>query len=127
MAMMGVYEIYCTSSGKRYIGSSSDIHKRWEQHINSLKNNSHHNYYLQQAWKMYGEDNFVFCILDKVYDKKDLFKIEEKYIKKFKFYDLYNILKKPGYTPKRLGNWSRKSFEKRQQQQEEQEYAWKAK
>ena len=103
--MQGVYEIYCSKSGKRYIGSSKDIDKRWEAHLRGLRAGKHHNYYLQKAYYRYGEDNFVFSLIEIVHDAADLYKTEEKYIKKFKFNKLFNVLRKPGAVPKRTSRW----------------------
>jgi group I intron endonuclease len=104
--MMGVYEIYCCKSGKRYIGSSQDIEKRWQSHLSNLQQRKHHNYYLQQAYIRYGEDNFKFKVLEEVFDKSVLFDIEEAYIKKYPFNRLFNALRKPGAVPRRQGRWS---------------------
>ncbi|MFA6711158.1 MAG: GIY-YIG nuclease family protein [Candidatus Caldatribacteriota bacterium] len=119
----GIYEIYCLSNHRRYIGSSRNIEKRWENHISSLNNNSHHNHYLQKAWMNYGEGNFVFCILEEVNEESNLFKTEEKYIKKFKFNRLFNIMRKPGAVPKKTSKWA-KIKEKRDKEREKEEFAW---
>jgi group I intron endonuclease len=103
--MQGVYEIYCSKSGKRYIGSSKDIEKRWESHLRGLRSGKHHNYYLQKAYYRYGEDNFVFSILKIVDDENDLYKVEEQFIKKFKFNKLFNAMRKPGAVPKKQSRW----------------------
>ena len=111
----GIYEIYCCKSGKRYIGSSKDIDKRWQSHISDLNNRIHHNFYLQKAWRMYGQDAFSFTVLEKVADVKDLFKVEEKYIKQYKFYNLFNIMKKPGAIPRKKSRWTRYVKSKKKQ------------
>lgn len=103
--MQGIYEIYCSKSGKRYIGSSKNIEKRWESHLRGLRSGKHHNYYLQKAYYRYGEDNFVFNILKIVDNEKDLYMIEEQFIKKFKFSKLFNAMRKPGEIPKRKSRW----------------------
>lgn len=71
---IGVYKITCISNGKIYIGSAtatkghSKSHKgfygRWKDHINRLLNNKHRNKHLQGAWNLYGEDNFIFEIVE---------------------------------------------------------------
>lgn len=119
----GIYEIYCLRNRKRYIGSSRDIEKRFNNHILSLDNGIHHNKYLQKAWDIYGENEFVFSILEAVEKQEDLFKKEEKYIKKFKFNSLFNIMRKPGAIPRRTSNWEKKRKEK-EKQQKEQEFVW---
>lgn len=59
----GVYEIRNTISGKGYVGSSTNISRRWYQHRRRLGNNSHKNPYLQNAWNKYGGDVFDFRVL----------------------------------------------------------------
>lgn len=59
----GVYEILNTKNGKRYIGSSKELEKRFSQHRASLRNNNHKNNHLQRAFNKYGEENFNFSII----------------------------------------------------------------
>jgi group I intron endonuclease len=64
----GIYQIVCRTSGKRYIGSASGkryaFSARWSRHIKDLKLNKHHCQHLQNAWNLYGEDDFLFMIVD---------------------------------------------------------------
>lgn len=83
----GIYEIRNTSNNKLYIGSSIDISKRFKQHIQSLKNNKHHNKYLQSAWNKYGEDSFTFKVVEVVDDECLLFSAEQKWINATKCFD----------------------------------------
>ena len=64
MKKSGIYQILCLPTSKSYVGSSVDIHKRWSQHKHQLRNKRHGNTYLQNAWNKYGEDQFVFKILE---------------------------------------------------------------
>ena len=103
----GIYEIYCIRNKKRYIGSSKDIERRWNDHTVSLESGTHHNRHLQKAWETYGESEFVFTILEEVKNSKQLFKQEEFYIKKFKFHTLFNIMRKPGAVPRKTSSWAK--------------------
>ena len=47
-----------------YVGLSVDIEKRWKRHKYELKNNSHHNEYLQRTWNKYGKGCFNFEIIE---------------------------------------------------------------
>ena len=58
--MSGVYQIYNTVNGKRYIGSSIHIEQRFKEHLRNLRANKHVNAHLQSAWNKYGEHSFVF-------------------------------------------------------------------
>lgn len=59
----GVYQIQNKINSHKYIGSSVNIDRRWREHKNALRKNSHHSSYLQRAWNKYGESNFEFKIL----------------------------------------------------------------
>lgn len=60
----GVYEIYCTVNGKRYIGSAQCLRHRRNDHLHLLRTNQHHSIHLQRAWNLYGEAAFVFRVLE---------------------------------------------------------------
>lgn len=57
----GIYAII-SPSGKKYIGSSSNLSKRWYQHKYLLNRGDHHNRHLINAWNKY-EGNLKFVIL----------------------------------------------------------------
>ncbi len=59
----GIYEILNTASGKRYIGQSVDIQRRWKEHRKTLRRGISHQPHLQSAWNKYGESAFQFSIL----------------------------------------------------------------
>lgn len=77
--MIGIYKITNKVNGKAYIGSSNNIGKRWELHINRLECNKHDNKYLQQDFNNFGFYNFTFEIL-KECKKDELLQIEKEYI-----------------------------------------------
>ncbi len=66
--MMGIYEIVNLADGKAssYVGSSVNIEKRWREHKCRLQGGQHENSHLQRAWDKYGEDAFVFSVLEEV-------------------------------------------------------------
>lgn len=78
----GVYCIENIINHKRYIGQSIDVYQRWKTHRYLLNKNKHDNDYLQKAWNKYGEDNFIFNILEQC-ERNELGKIETKYIKMY--------------------------------------------
>jgi group I intron endonuclease len=84
----GIYKITNKVNGKFYIGSSYDIEERWVVHKQYLHGNYHVNPKLQHAWNKYGEDNFVFEILEEVEAKQDLlFERENYYLSTLKPYE----------------------------------------
>ena len=62
---IGVYQITCNASGRKYIGSSCDIESRWRGHRADLDRKKHCNTHLQNAWNKHGEGSFQFKILEK--------------------------------------------------------------
>ena len=66
----GIYCIENTMNGKKYIGQSVDIFKRWRQHRGELNIGTHHNSRLQNAWNKYGKECFKFYILKECQDEE---------------------------------------------------------
>lgn len=77
----GVYEILCLVNNKSYIGSSVNLYKRWREHYNNLLNNRHSNQYLQNSFNKYGENQFVFSVLEYC-EPENLIDREQYYIDK---------------------------------------------
>lgn len=95
----GIYEIKNTINHKVYIGLSSNIRNRFNYHRYALRNNIHTNRFLQDDWNIYGEDNFVFNIIEEC--PEDL--LSEKEIELISEYNAtnrkygYNILQGGGF------------------------------
>lgn len=66
--MNGIYQILHVVSGKRYVGSSLDVAKRWSDHRKRLRRGTHYSKYLQRAWDKYGESAFKFEVLEETHD-----------------------------------------------------------
>ena len=62
--LSGIYCIENIINNKKYIGQSVNIYDRWYKHKRELRSNEHFNTHLQNAWNKYGEDCFVFYIVD---------------------------------------------------------------
>ena len=61
----GVYLIENKVTGKRYVGSTTiNLQQRWNDHKSGLRNNKHANIHLQRTWNKYGEESFVFSIIE---------------------------------------------------------------
>ena len=67
----GVFQIKNTANGKVLLGSSLNLEGPLNSHRFMLKIGSHRNKALQQDWNQYGEQNFVFEILETVTIKDD--------------------------------------------------------
>lgn len=77
MDISGIYGITNIQNGKIYIGSSKHIYQRWKEHIRALNKNKHHSIHLQNAWNKYGEDNFIFEVIETC--KEELLLEREQY------------------------------------------------
>jgi group I intron endonuclease len=66
MKTCGIYGILNLSNGKVYIGQTTNLEKRSSNHFWHLRKGTHRNSHLQRAFKKYGENNFKFCILEKI-------------------------------------------------------------
>lgn len=62
----GIYRIICTVTGKFYIGSAVNLLQRRHHHFTELRCNIHGNPKLQNAWNKYGEQVFIFEVLELV-------------------------------------------------------------
>ena len=112
----GIYYIENTITNKKYIGQSSKIYTRWNQHKNKLNNNKHPNIYLQASWNRHGENAFTFCILE--YCNVEELDERENY-----WIDFYNTLDRTkGYNLKSGGQngGSKYSLESRKKMSESQ-------
>jgi group I intron endonuclease len=60
----GIYTITNKVTNKIYIGRAIDFYNRESTHFSLLKYNKHTNLYLQEDFNHYGEENFIFEILE---------------------------------------------------------------
>ena len=84
--MTGIYKITCLPTREVYIGQSTAISRRWATHKRELKKGIHYNIHLQRTYNKYGEENFVYEILEQCPATK-LNEREKFYIK---LYDSFN-------------------------------------
>ena len=61
-----IYKIRNLVNDKFYVGSTMDTRERFRTHRKKLRNNKHHNAYLQASWNKYGEEKFVFEVVEEV-------------------------------------------------------------
>jgi len=62
----GIYAIIHEPTERLYIGSTVDFHNRKLGHFRELRKGVHPCKYLQRVWNKYGEDQFVFVILEEI-------------------------------------------------------------
>lgn len=92
----GIYQIVNKVNGKKYVGSSNDIMKRWSLHKSLLNRKKHHSTHLQSAWDKHGKDKFIFEIIENVEDNSLLYEREQYWLDLYKTYNGengYNISK----------------------------------
>lgn len=92
----GIYKITNTVNGKVYIGSSVDINGRLNSHRSDLRQNKHGNQHLQKAWNLYGEESFIFDVIEEC-DPQTVRDVEQRYLDelftknhKDDFYNIYD-------------------------------------
>ena len=79
--MKGVYCITNVVNGKKYIGQSKNIMKRWEDHIRNLHNGTHANSSMQTDFNKYGIEVFSFKVVELVNAcTPELLQLETNYI-----------------------------------------------
>lgn len=77
--MICIYQIRNLINNKVYIGQTVNEIRRKSNHLFLLRSNQHHSIKLQNAYNKYGEENFVFEILEEC-SKEELNEKEIKYI-----------------------------------------------
>lgn len=80
MCESGIYQIVCSATGRRYVGSAQNVGLRFRAHISKLNRSAHHSPKLQNAWNKYGETAFSFMVLEHVSDRESLLKREQFWI-----------------------------------------------
>lgn len=79
----GIYQIRNLNNNHIYVGQSYDIPHRFAQHKYMLRKKCHFSKHLQFAWNKYGENSFVFEVLD-VCNTYELDEREQNIIDKYK-------------------------------------------
>ena len=85
-----IYKIINTTNNKYYLGSTINFHKRRLRHLNTLKKGTHHCIHLQRAWDKYGENNFIFEIVEECINIKEK---EQLILNTIDFNTIYNVSK----------------------------------
>lgn len=77
----GIYKIINVVNNKFYVGSAVDFKRRKARHFSELRNNRHSNGRLQKAWNKYGEQSFVFVVVEELDSNADLLAAENVWLK----------------------------------------------
>ena len=87
----GIYQIRNLVNGKLYIGSTENLFLRKSRHFYTLKKSIHRNNKLQNSYNKYGEQNFIFEVIEFTENKNKLLEIEQYWI------NILNVIEK-GYN-----------------------------
>jgi group I intron endonuclease len=88
----GIYKIINIVNNKFYVGSAVDLKRRKARHFSELRNNRHNNGKLQNAWLKYGEQAFIFVVVEELPADADLLAAENVWLKEHVGKDYcYNI------------------------------------
>ena len=96
---MLVYLARNSVNGMQYVGAALCLNKRKSAHLSAARRGRGSKNSLQEAIRVYGENNFTFSVLDTAKDRKDLSKKEHQWI------DKLNTVHPNGYNLLR-GNYS---------------------
>lgn len=88
--LSGIYCIENIITKTKYIGSAKIIKRRWQEHLKFLKKGNHKNKHLQSSWDKYGDENFLFYVIEKV-DFVNLISREQYWLNELsKNFEVYN-------------------------------------
>lgn len=77
----GIYKIINVVNNKFYIGSAVNLRKRKARHFSELRTGKHKNRHLLAAWNKYGEQAFVFVVVEEVADRALLLDAENCWLR----------------------------------------------
>ena len=75
-----IYRIRNVVNQKFYVGSTINMKERTRTHRNRLRRGRHHATHLQAAWNKYGEECFVFEVVEEVGSVDDLQRAEDVWL-----------------------------------------------
>jgi group I intron endonuclease len=75
-----IYKILNTANGKFYVGSTMNTRERFRNHRKMLRSNKHHCKHLQASWNKYGEQTFIFHIVETVPEEQSLQAAEDRWL-----------------------------------------------
>lgn len=127
----GIYSFLNLVNGKRYVGSSVNLYGRLSEHLHNFKSGKAHNKHLQAAWDKYGEDNFIYNIIE-LCPKEVRFEREQYYIDSLKpEYNLtLQVVANFGHSPseesrQKISNTLKQRYANKEISAYRQEHNWK--
>lgn len=75
-----IYKIRNVVNQKFYVGSTTNMYERTRNHRTRLRRGRHHSRHLQAAWNKYGEECFVFEVVEEVADVSRLQEVEDRWL-----------------------------------------------
>jgi group I intron endonuclease len=76
-----IYKIINVVNNKFYVGSAIDFAKRKRMHLWRLRRGDHANRHLQAAWLKYGEQSFVFVVVQHIAEMVDVLEEENVWLR----------------------------------------------
>lgn len=87
----GIYSLTNKTTSKRYIGQTVYLNGRKGDHLLNLRRNQHDNDYLQKAFNKYGEEDFIFEVLEVIPKLEDCSNDKDKLTEREQYWmDFYN-------------------------------------
>ena len=108
----GVYKITCLVNNMVYVGGSTHVKQRWYGHKSMLRHNKHTNPILQDDWNEFGEDSFVFEVIEEMLPDTPKSIVRERELHQLyiltenniKIYNILNITNNPNSDEKVVYN-----------------------
>ena len=75
-----IYTIRNLVNDHFYVGSTTNRKERWRTHRNKLRSGVHHCHHLQAAWTKYGEEKFLFSVVEEIADVSELQAAEDVWL-----------------------------------------------
>lgn len=75
-----IYKIINTINNKFYVGSTTNTKERFRTHRSRLRRGKHHSQHLQAAWNKYGEQAFVFHVIQTLPEGESLQAAEDVWL-----------------------------------------------
>lgn len=77
----GIYKIINVVNNKFYVGSAVNLSRRRARHFSELRSGRHSNGRLQNSWNKYGEQAFVFVVVEELLPDADVLAAENVWLK----------------------------------------------